>query len=74
MITKAADIIDLSVEERIQMVEDIWDSIAAVPEAVSLSEEQKRELDRRLEAYHRNPDAGSPWIEVRERIRNQSGL
>lgn len=74
MITKAADIIDLSVEERIQMVEDIWDSIAAVPEAVSLSEEQKRALDRRLEAYHRNPDAGSPWIEVRERIRNRSGL
>lgn len=71
MSTKAADILDLSLEERIQMVEDIWDSIAAVPEAVPLSEEQKRELDRRLEAYHRNPDAGSPWIEVRERIRNQ---
>ena len=74
MITKAADVLDLSVEERIQMVGDRWDSIAAVPEAVSLSEEQKRELDRRLEAYHRNPDAGSPWIEVRERIRDRSGL
>ncbi len=56
------------------MVEDIWDSIAAVPEAVPLTEEQKRELDRRLEACHRNPDAGSPWIEVKERIRNRPGL
>lgn len=74
MSTKVADILDLSVEERIQIVEDIWDSIAAVPEAVPLSEEQKKELDRRLEAYHRNPEAGSPWVEVRERIRNRSGL
>jgi putative addiction module component (TIGR02574 family) len=55
------------------MVEDIWDSIAAVPEAVLLSEDLKLELDRRLEAYHQNPDAGAPWIEVRERIRNESG-
>ena len=70
--TKAADILELSVAERIQMVEDIWDSIAFVPEAVPLSEEQKKELDRRLEAYHRNPDAGSPWVEVRERIRNRA--
>ena len=74
MDTKTPDILELSVEERIQMVEDIWDSIAAVPEAVSLSEEQKKELDRRLGAYHRNPDAGSPWIEVRKRIRNRSAL
>ena len=70
--TKTADILELSIAERIQMVEDIWDSIAAVPEAVPLSENQKEELDRRLKAYHRNPDAGSPWIEVRKRIRNQS--
>jgi putative addiction module component (TIGR02574 family) len=72
MSTKAADILQLSIAERIQMVEDIWDSIAAVPEAVALSEDQKEELDSRIEAYHRNPDAGSPWIEVRERIRNWS--
>ena len=72
MSTKAAEILELSVAERIQIVEDIWDSIAAVPEAVPLSEDQKEELDRRLEAYHLNPDAGSPWIEVRERIRNWS--
>ena len=72
MSTKAVDILELSVAERIQMVEDIWDSIAAVPEAVPLNEDQKRELDRRLEAYHQNPEAGSPWIEVRERICNWS--
>ena len=69
---RTVDILELSVAERIQMVEDIWDSIATVPESVPLSEDQKRELDRRLEAYHQNPDAGSPWSEVKERIRNRS--
>ncbi len=72
MRTRAADIVELSVAERIQMVEDIWDSIAAVPETVPLSEDQKKELDRRLEAYHQNPDTGSPWSEVKQRIRNRS--
>ena len=70
MSTRAGDILELSVAERIQMVEDIWDSIAAGPEAVPLSEELKQELDRRLEAYHLNPDAGSPWLAVRERLRS----
>ena len=67
-----ADILELTVAERIEMVGDIWDSIAAVPEAVSLSEDQKRELDRRLQAYHGNPDSGAPWSEVKERIRARS--
>lgn len=70
MSTRVGDILELSVAERIQMVEDIWDSIAAGPEAVPLSEELKQELDRRLEAYRLNPDAGSPWIAVRERLRS----
>ena len=70
MSTRAGDMLELSIAERMQMVEDIWDSIAAVPEAVPLSEELKKELDRRLEAYHLNPEAGSPWIAVRERLRS----
>jgi putative addiction module component (TIGR02574 family) len=65
-----ADILSLSVSERIQLVEDIWDSIAACPESVPLTDEQKAELDRRLEDYHKNPDAGSPWDVVLEEIRN----
>ena len=64
-----ADVLELSVAERIQLVEDIWDSIAAVPDAVPLTDAQREELDRRLDAYRRNPAAGSPWEEVRERVR-----
>ena len=62
------DVLSLSVSERIQLVEDIWDSIAAVPEQVPLSDAQKAELDRRLDAYRENPDEGSPWAQARERI------
>ena len=61
----------LSFPERIQLVEDIWDSIAEAPESLPLTEEQKAELDRRLDAYHRNPGQGSPWGGVRERLGNR---
>ena len=66
-----AEVLSLSVPERIQLVEDIWDTIAEIPEEVGLTDEQKAELDRRLDAYHRNPDEGSPWGMVRERIRGR---
>jgi len=68
----AKDILSLSVPERILLVEDIWDSIAEIPEEVPLSAAQKQELDLRLDAYHQNPNAGSPWSVVRERIKNRT--
>ena len=58
-----ADVLRLPVAERIRLVEDIWDSIAAVPEAVPLTAAQRRELDRRLEAprpHRRLPLATGP--------------
>ena len=66
-----SDVMSLSVPERIQLVEDIWDSIAEVPETVLLTTDQRAELDQRLDAYHQNPDKGSPWGMVRERIRGR---
>ena len=63
-----ADILELGISERIQLIEDAWDSITKVPEEVHLSEEQKKELDKRLDAYHQDPNAGSPWKEIRENI------
>ena len=63
-------VLSLSVPERIQLVEDIWDSIVEIPDEVGLTEELKTELDQRLAAYHQNPGEGSPWAMVRERIRS----
>lgn len=64
----AADALALSIPERIQLVEDIWDTIANEPEEIELTAEEKRIIDERLEAYHRNPDLGSPWEDVYKRI------
>lgn len=66
-----ANILSLSVPERIQLVEDIWDTVAEVPEAVGLTDQQKDEIDRRLDAYQLNPEEGTPWAMVRERIRSR---
>lgn len=65
---RLADVLELPVPERLKLVEAIWDSIAEIPEAIALSESQRAELERRFEDYEKNPDAGSPWPEVRARI------
>lgn len=65
---RLSDILELPVAERLKLVEAIWDSIADAPEAMDLTDAQRVELDRRLAEYERNPSAGSPWSEVRERI------
>ena len=60
----ATDALALSIPERIQLVEDIWDTIATEPEAIELTEKDKKIIDERLDAYHRNPDLCSPWEDV----------
>ena len=74
MNTQLAEILQLSVAERIQLVEDIWDSIAAVPEAVALSEEQEAELERRVEAYQANPKEGIAWNDLKTKLRKRTPL
>ena len=64
----AADTLELPVSARLQLVEDIWETIAAAPEALPLTDEDKRLIDERLEARRRDPQAGSSWEEVFARI------
>jgi putative addiction module component (TIGR02574 family) len=54
----------LSPSERILLVEEIWDRIAADPESVTISPAQRAELDRRLDALEAKLDPGRPWAEV----------
>ncbi len=63
-----AEILELPIAERIRLVELIWDSIAAVPEAIPVSDELKADLNRRLAEFEADPESGTPWEEVRERI------
>jgi len=64
----ASDIAGMPVQQRIQLVEDIWDSIAAMPDAVEMPQWHKQELDKRLEAYQENPKDGMEWKEVNKSI------
>ena len=53
-----AKLLELPVEERIRIVEDLWDSIAADQKSLPLTAEQKAELDRRLDAYEADGNPG----------------
>lgn len=64
-------ILSLSVEERIQLVEAIWDSIADHPEALPVTEAQRAELDRRLAAHRRDPGASRAWSQVRDDLKRK---
>ncbi len=63
-----AGIAQLSVTERIQLAQDIWDTIAAHPDGVSLPAAQVQELGRRIAAYQTAPQSGAPWADVQQRI------
>lgn len=64
-----SDILGLPVQERIRLVELIWDSVAAVPEAVEISPALKAELEARLAEFEANPEAGYSWEEVKSRLK-----
>ncbi len=62
------EISQLSVAERIQLAEDLWDSILERQDELPLSDAQKQEVDRRLEEYQQDPNAGSTWKTVKQRL------
>ena len=64
----ASELLQLPVPERLQLVEDIWNSIADAPEALELTDDDKRLIDERLASRQMDPTAGSAWQEVYGRI------
>jgi putative addiction module component (TIGR02574 family) len=74
MSNAAYDFNRLSVSERIQLVEDLWDSIAASGADVPLTAAEIQELDRRLDDLEANPGGGVPWDEVRARVEERLRL
>ena len=63
--------LQLPVDERIKLVEDLWDSIAADQQALRLTPEQKAELDQRLDAYEIDKNRGSPAVDAVADIRRK---
>ena len=69
------ELLKLSVAERLELVQELWDSIAAdcEREPYPLTDEQRRDLERRIAEADADPTGGAPWQEVRERIRQRQG-
>jgi putative addiction module component (TIGR02574 family) len=67
----AFDIGALSPEERLTLLERLWDSLANEPERIPLTQGQLAELDRRLDDLEREGPVGIPWEDVLDRIRNR---
>ncbi|MBI1939716.1 MAG: addiction module protein [Ignavibacteriales bacterium] len=55
----------LSTSEKIMLVEDIWDSVAEENKTFELSAAQKKELDRRLKSFKKNPKSARSWEEIK---------
>ncbi len=66
MVPKLLDFSHLSVNERLQLAEDLWDSID--DEQIPIPDWHREELDRRLAAYQADPESGIQWEELRERL------
>ncbi len=66
-------IFDLTPPEKLQLVEDLWDDLAADPNAVPVHEWQKEELERRKENLKDNPASAMTWEEVTASIRGRYG-
>jgi len=68
----AAELLQLSAEEKLQVIELLWDDLCSNPDSVPISDEWKAELDRRKAEWEKNP-VGSPWEDVKQRILQRRG-
>jgi putative addiction module component (TIGR02574 family) len=64
------DIASLSTDERLRLLEDLWESLRVSPEGVPLTNTQREELDLRLDELDREGPTGIPWEEVFRNIRS----
>jgi len=58
----------LSMDERIDFVQSLWDHIAAMPEQIPIPDWHRRIIQERLKSYRADPTAGRPWMDVRAEI------
>jgi putative addiction module component (TIGR02574 family) len=65
---KTIDINSLSPDERLELLEQLWDSLSSTPTAIQLTNAQREELDRRLDDLEREGPVGIPWEDVLRKI------
>ena len=66
--TLLSDALALSAADRLELIDRLWASLDTEVAALPLTDEQRRELDRRLEEMDRDPSLGSTWEEVKDRV------
>jgi putative addiction module component (TIGR02574 family) len=66
-------VFDLTPSEKLQLVEDLWDDLAANPNDIPVHDWQKEELDRRKANLASHPASGLTWEEVKQRVRGRHG-
>ena len=64
-------ILELPAAERVEIAQQIWESVFEHPETIVLTEAQKEELERRWQAFEANPDEGEPWEDVKRSLLNE---
>ncbi len=62
---------NMPIDERIKLVEELWDSIAADQGVLQLTDAEKAELDRRLDAFESDGNLGRPAVEILAEIRRK---
>lgn len=67
-VTLATEISRLTPVEKLRLVEELWDTLAADPDQLPIPEWHQQALAEAQAAYESNPEAGSPWPEVKVRI------
>jgi putative addiction module component (TIGR02574 family) len=73
MCSNTNSIFNLTPPEKLQLVEDLWDDLAASPSDVPMHEWQKKELSRRKANLMNTPASGLSWDEVKLRVRSSYG-
>ena len=71
MTLNTVSIFDLSPPEKLQLVEDLWDDLAATPSEIPVYDWQKEELARRKANLMNNPASGLSWGDVKRRVRSR---
>ena len=69
--TTLTHISTMNIDERIRLVQAIWDSIEAEQAQLDLTEDEKQELDRRIAAHEANPTDVLTWEEIEAYVKRR---
>jgi len=72
MAKQTLEIDELTADERLRLIEDLWESLRQKPQSVPLAKAQQKELDRRLDELENDGPSGIAWDEVVRQIKRRS--